>query len=390
MIPGKFIKINTSNKKSPFQILFLEVLNRIWSCIMKKNVRNRMDRTHSSFHSLKEREKQSDHSFKSIAARVTTQNKKASDKKTTDLMSRQTAAAQSFSSAMRNVLAAAAFTILPGTVNAVEMVNIPFTVYLTSFPADSTASSTFGKNHIFELFTEVNDIWKTAGIHCEVNAIEKIKIQSSKTFSSLQDRGSLRKHLLEISPKPNSPGNIWKVVIVKSFPVLGAGVYLPETKTIFYGETSRGGRTRAVNLAHEIGHSLGLIHINEMENLMHPRHGSRENEGMSTIISDDQISIARKQAMSGPMDIHLAQQLKSPDVLNGIEQKTRSLNNTENKPTRERIVDRFKRFDYDNDGQVHLSDIPSQKGKEIFHSMDKNSDNILDKEELHRDVSNGK
>lgn len=379
MIQENISKKSASNKKTQVQILFLMVLNRLWSCIMKKNIRNRKDRTTLSPHSFKERERQSKHTYKAINSKVKAPNIKG----TNVVRQRETNSVKSFASIMRNTLAATALTILPGMVNAVELVNIPFTVYLASFPADNTASSTFDKNNVFELFNEVNKIWKAGGIQCNVLEIETIKIQSKQNISSLQDRSSLRKHLLEISPN-NLHEKKWKVVIVNSFPVLGAGVYLPETKTIFYSETSRGGKTRAVNLAHEIGHSLGLVHENEMENLMHPRHGSRDNEGISTIISEDQIAIARNQAMSGPMDIRLAQQLKSSDDSIGIERKPRSLNNKtpDNKPTHERIIERFKKFDYDNDGKVHLSDIPNPKGKEIFHSLDKNSDNVLDNEEL--------
>lgn len=366
----------TPKMKSQFQIPFIRILHLLWSSIenMKflKDVRKRVGSNEKTIKSLTNRENECEHTYKAIASKA----------KTTNVVKPRntvTVSPKSFTSIMRNVLAATALTILPGMANATEMISIPFTVFLTTFPSDSAANSTFDKNDIFKLFAEVNEIWKGGGIQCDVNLIENLKIslQSNQTFSSLQDRGALRKVLLEISPK-GLPERMWKVVIVNSFPVLGAGVYLPETKTIFYSETSRGGKNRAVNLAHEIGHSLGLVHVNKMENLMHPRHGSRDNEGVPTLISDDQIATSRKQALSGPMDSELAQHLNSPDNSIGTEQKHRSLDNK----TREHIVDRFKKFDYDNDGEVHLSDIPNSKGKKIFHSIDKNSDDILDREEL--------
>ncbi len=147
-------------------------------------------------------------------------------------------------------------------------------IYRCQFESMPVFNSRFKDHEIEQLFEIVNALWQQASIKWVVRSIQYLEVGEIEIekFKEKLNRKKLNEILINLSPKlPGVMENkLWKICLLSKFPIDAGGVYLPKTRTIFFSEMGRFGLARAAVLAHELGHSLGLIHENESCNLMNP------------------------------------------------------------------------------------------------------------------------
>jgi hypothetical protein len=191
-------------------------------------------------------------------------------------------------------------------------------VYRCIFQSLPYYSSKLSADDIQTLFGQVNHLWQAGGISWRLRSLISFNVDDNLLAGFHQDsrRIDYRKALVTMSPRiPEIVGDrLWKVCIMKNFPIRSNGVYLPDTRTVFCAEVSRRGELNAAVLAHELGHSLGLVHMDRKGNLMNPNELKKihrklvvakdSNDMKNTgVISNDQVDNARTQAMIGPYKI---------------------------------------------------------------------------------------
>lgn len=187
-------------------------------------------------------------------------------------------------------------------------------IYRLIFPEESEYDSRMRQEEIRTLFRIVNTVWALAGIHWKVLAIQKKNINTPglPSLNTVSERKELRMLFGRISPIVPSviQQRIWNVCLLNSFPLPSWGVYLPETRTVFFSESSnRQSRPNAVTLAHELGHMLGLQHVPFDGNLMNQRALKEMQRTLSSLgklkklhLNADQIAFAREQSVLGPYE----------------------------------------------------------------------------------------
>jgi hypothetical protein len=180
----------------------------------------------------------------------------------------------------------------------------PLRVYLFSFEASSGWDSTWNEGQVRHLIGEVNAIWRPAGISWTLQSVLPTAIDRNliPARALLQTGPEFRQHLVQMSPiVPEVVGRrLWRVAILRTFPILAGGAYLPRTRTAFFCQETRRGETTPIVLAHELGHSLGLMHVPEAANLMHPAAGARGNAQVAIGLNPEQVAQARDQVEYGP------------------------------------------------------------------------------------------
>lgn len=120
---------------------------------------------------------------------------------------------------------------------------------------------------------------------------------------------------------------------------------------------------------------------------MHRAAGGRgtPQENADTLTSE-QIATTQRQASLGPIesayepDAQPSRDRSRPQPYDGGDNGRRpaQMNSDDRK---ERIVNRLKGFDYDDDGVVEIDDVPTQ-GRRAFKMIDKNNDGKIDAEEM--------
>jgi hypothetical protein len=180
-----------------------------------------------------------------------------------------------------------------------ETISIPVKVHLYSFAAAPELNATLKKGDVKKLFDEVNAVWKQAGIQWKVGEVTRREV-SAGVFPAPDDRLNrlkFRRQIVEASPARDAKLP-WAVAIMASFPIPGGGVYLPETRTVFYAQRNKFGEAHAEILAHELGHTLGLQHVQDTDNLMQASNAGGGAEQAKQLTAE-QIATARAQALSG-------------------------------------------------------------------------------------------
>jgi len=194
---------------------------------------------------------------------------------------------------------------------ATKIIKIFIRAYLCKFNCDSEFNSEFNESVIERKLIDVNRIWQSAGIEWELSSVEMLDVSALdiNTFCYKDSKHLLRDSLVNVSPEIPEvlATRLWKVCFLRQFPASAGGVYLPETQTVFFSENNRKGNNSPAILAHELGHSLGLIHCSDSGNLMNPEalkniHSllNTKNNDALMFFTAEQIRSVNIQAGSGP------------------------------------------------------------------------------------------
>ncbi len=184
-------------------------------------------------------------------------------------------------------------------------------VYRLFFPKVPVYDSRLTDQDISELFSVVNDVWACAHIRWKTLSFQRrtVDAQDADGLDSASTKRELRKVFERISPVlPDVLINrIWNVCLLNRFPIRAGGVYLPSTKAVFFAETSRNYRPNGLTLAHELGHMLGLRHLEKENNLMNPQELGKLQQKMNSLgiaasglLTGEQVAEAMDRARLGP------------------------------------------------------------------------------------------
>ena len=157
---------------------------------------------------------------------------------------------------------------------------------------------------VTELMTAVNEVWAQADIVWDLESIIREDARNESFFrQALTDPGLSPIAVLTSVLTPDNLGpDIWNVFMIRDFGGMLGGVYLPIEKVVVSTELDPlgqrdidGGMARI--LAHELGHSLGLVHVpcTAQGNLM----AAGCFQGSRTYLDPAQITRVRQQAEFG-------------------------------------------------------------------------------------------
>jgi Matrixin/EF hand len=264
-----------------------------------------------------------------------------------------------------------------------QQLELPLVAYRYTFAAAPHLDSQLSRSEIEALVAEVNRIWKPYDIRWKLQSVIDRRVEA-RDFAALtggEERMEIKNRLLAIAPR-SADRQLWKMVLIKEFPVPAGGLYLPQPQTLFFAEMSRGGKTSPIILAHELGHSLGLAHDRSPTNLMNPAAGARDSAlAMAQALTPEQVTTSRAQAQEGP--ITRADMTHDMDS-SGPNSRAQAGSPGRGAPDgaqRKRMADRFRTFDRDGDGVILMADVP-EPGQRTFQRIDKNADGRLDALEL--------
>ena len=264
-----------------------------------------------------------------------------------------------------------------------ESTNLPLQVYCLSFDAAPDLNCTLGRDDIGEMVKRANRYWEQAGIQWDLLPVVERNLDAA-TFGPItgnEQRAEMKERLIAATPNPGSRDDrVWRVVIMKELPFPAGGLYFAENHTVYFAEKTRRGATKPVVLAHELGHALGLRHTDNPSNLM-----SIGNPEEKRLLSEEQITAVRTQAAKGPAN--RAEMLAGPGsdppppYQQGRASGPGGGSGQDMEQRRRRMVERFRSFDTNNDGIIHLNDVP-EPGQKMFRRIDKNGDERIDASEL--------
>ena len=155
-----------------------------------------------------------------------------------------------------------------------------------------------------ELVQGLNEIWAQAGVVWQAEQIVREPALNPDVFRQVLNdaTGNSSGLVAAVLPDQNVRPDIWNVFLVRTFGGSFGGVYFRSNRAVVAAELDplgsrdlRGGTARI--LAHELGHSLGLIHVpcTAAGNLM----AAGCPQGKRTRLDSVQIQIARQQAERG-------------------------------------------------------------------------------------------
>jgi hypothetical protein len=187
-----------------------------------------------------------------------------------------------------------------------ELENVTLDVRVHVLESDQFAAldATLTDSDVAVLFEGVNEIWSQAGVTWRVESVVREPSLDGTAFMAAM-RGEIPitgDVLASILPGGNVLAGKWNVFVVRDFGNFAGGVYLdfrgavifPENGPIGPQDPSTDGRRI---LAHELGHSLSLLHVpcTSVGNLMAPNCFGQER----TRLEPPQIVPARAQASRG-------------------------------------------------------------------------------------------
>lgn len=184
----------------------------------------------------------------------------------------------------------------PAPAHEAAVLTVPVRVFLYSFADRPELDATLDEPGVRTLFAEVNRVWSVAGIEWRVQSIERRRVAAGAIDDDT--RRDFRRGLVASAPAPDA-ARPWTVVIMRKFPVPAGGVYLPEIGTLYYAQLNKFGESHAEILAHELGHSLGLRHVDDADNLMQAAGAEDGAAARARTLTAEQIATARAQVAAG-------------------------------------------------------------------------------------------
>jgi hypothetical protein len=190
--------------------------------------------------------------------------------------------------------------------NPGELENITLDVRVHLLESDQFAAldATLSDADVDVLFEGVNETWSQAGITWRVESVVREPSLDGTSFmaalsGAIPITGSV---LASILPSGNVLPGKWNVFVIRDFGNFAGGVYLDFRGAVIFAENgpigpqdpSTDGRRI---LAHELGHSLSLLHVpcTSIGNLMAPGCFAQDRTRLEAV----QIVPARAQAQRG-------------------------------------------------------------------------------------------
>jgi hypothetical protein len=186
-----------------------------------------------------------------------------------------------------------------------QVVRLPVRVQLLQSAGDSSISTTYGDEQVRQLLSVANEVWRQGEIEWVLESIKRITAPRGAAFDSLV-RGEIsrgRAPLETYFPRDSLLPSGWNVFLIRNFGQIAGGVFFANLGAVVLAERGygfelppdgRGGRT----LAHELGHSLGLVHI-DCDSTRNIMANACWQPGAGSSLSPEQLGVARAQAKLG-------------------------------------------------------------------------------------------
>jgi len=170
-----------------------------------------------------------------------------------------------------------------------------------------TLDATFTDDQVRSLVSRTDDIWAQAAIHWKIASIvhDSMTDEADSILTAYTLHGdSIPSNFLELMvPDDRVAGGGWDIYLMHDLAIFGLqGAYDPHVPDILTSEaTGIFGDPNYVILAHELGHSLSLLHVDctKGANLMNPGDCSPRPKGDRTHLTQAQVDSARAHAEDG-------------------------------------------------------------------------------------------
>ncbi len=202
------------------------------------------------------------------------------------------------------VLISGACSDSAGPPDGPESIELAVRVHLVQSDQLEALNVGLSDGEVAQLMAAVNEVWAEADIHWSLESIVREDARNESLFRhALTDPTvSPISVLTSVLTSENLAPDIWNVFMIRDFGGGLGGVYLGIEGVVVSAEIDPSGQRdidggMARILAHELGHSLGLVHVPCMAlgNLM----AARCTLGSRTVLDLTQITGVRLQAETG-------------------------------------------------------------------------------------------
>ena len=189
--------------------------------------------------------------------------------------------------------------------SADSVIRLPLRVHLLETPGVQVVTTTRTPAGIDTMLVVANGVWAQAGIQWYVESVFREDAPNGDILEQMiaGTTPRTRQALVSIAPTGRLLRPGWNLFMIRDFGPIGGGVFYAEISGILLAErgygyelppSGRGGTT----LAHELGHSLGLVHVacDSTRNIMANACGE---PGQSRRLTAQQIATALGQARLG-------------------------------------------------------------------------------------------